>query len=156
MKCRVLKSFVFAFALLTAVPLARAQLVVIDPTNLIENALTAARELEQIANQVHSLENEAVMLRNEARNLTSLPTSVLARLARDTIDHRAIAVRSPWDESRNRSLADRVHASLSRRVFAHHVERRDGGRCQGTMDQFARSTAYRDCHAGTGDTQPAR
>ena len=47
--------------------------IVYDPTNHAENLLTAARTLEQISNQITSLQNEAQMLINQARNLASLP-----------------------------------------------------------------------------------
>lgn len=68
-------------ALLTALaPGAHAQWVVIDPTNLVQNILTAARTLEQINNQIRQLQNEAQMLTNQARNLTGLDFSALAEL----------------------------------------------------------------------------
>jgi len=51
-----------------------------DPTNHAENLLTAARTLEQINNQITSLQNEAQMLINQARNLASLPYSSLQAL----------------------------------------------------------------------------
>jgi len=54
--------------------------VVFDPTNYAENVLQAARALEQINNQILSLQNEAQMLINQARNLTSLPTSLLNQI----------------------------------------------------------------------------
>jgi len=54
--------------------------VVIDPTNLAQNILTAARTLEMINNQITQLQNEAQMLINQGRNLTNLPHSSLARL----------------------------------------------------------------------------
>ncbi|MEL7277807.1 MAG: P-type conjugative transfer protein TrbJ [Pseudomonadota bacterium] len=54
--------------------------IVYDPTNHAENLLTAARTLEQINNQIAQLQNEAQMLINQARNLTSLPYSSLSRL----------------------------------------------------------------------------
>ena len=49
-------------------------LIVFDPTNYVQNVLTAARELQQV-NQITSLQNEAQMLINQARNLASLPHS---------------------------------------------------------------------------------
>lgn len=55
-------------------------LIVFDPSNYAENVLQAARALEQINNQVTSLANEAQMLINQAKNLTSLPTSVLSEI----------------------------------------------------------------------------
>lgn len=61
-------------------PPAAAQWIVFDPRNYIENVLSAARALEQINNQITSLQNEAQMLMNQARNLTSLPYSSLQRL----------------------------------------------------------------------------
>jgi P-type conjugative transfer protein TrbJ len=57
-----------------------AQIVVFDPSNYGQNILTAARTLNQINNQIRSLENEAQMLINGARNLTSLPSSVVGQL----------------------------------------------------------------------------
>jgi P-type conjugative transfer protein TrbJ len=63
----------------TSVP-AHAQWIVYDPTNFSQNVLTAARELQQINNQIQSLENQATMLINQARNLASLPYSALAQL----------------------------------------------------------------------------
>lgn len=59
---------------------ASAQWVVYDPTNYAQNLLTATRALQQINNQITSLQNEATMLINQARNLTSLPFSSLQQL----------------------------------------------------------------------------
>ncbi|KFC62042.1 Conjugative transfer protein TrbJ [Devosia sp. LC5] len=59
---------------------AAAQWVVYDPTNYVQNVLSAARALEQINNQITSLQNEATMLINQARNLASLPYSSLQQL----------------------------------------------------------------------------
>lgn len=47
-----------------------AQFVVIDPANLIQNTLTALRELQQIQNEIQQLENEAKNL--EHLNFNSL------------------------------------------------------------------------------------
>jgi P-type conjugative transfer protein TrbJ len=60
-------------ASIVGAPGARAQMAVIDPTNLIQNALTAARSLQQINNQIRSLQNEA-------RNLMSLGRTVAPQL----------------------------------------------------------------------------
>jgi P-type conjugative transfer protein TrbJ len=59
---------------------AAAQWIVFDPSNFSQNVLTAARALQQITNQITSLQNEAQMLTNQARNLTSLPYSSLQQL----------------------------------------------------------------------------
>ena len=75
----VLSKLLVGTFLLTA-PVAQAQFVVFDPNNFSQNILTAARSLEQINNQVTSLQHESQMLTNEARNLTSLPYSSLQQL----------------------------------------------------------------------------
>ncbi len=54
--------------------------VVYDPSNYAQNVLTAARTLEQINNQIRMLQNQANSLVNEARNLQSLPLTVLQPL----------------------------------------------------------------------------
>ena len=51
---------------------AQAQMTVIDPTNLVQNALNAARALEQVRNQVTQITNQIRQLENDARNLTTL------------------------------------------------------------------------------------
>lgn len=55
-----------------ALPAADAQMTVIDPSNLLHNANTAARALEQINNQVTMITNQMRQLENDARNLTRL------------------------------------------------------------------------------------
>lgn len=59
---------------------AQAQWIVYDPTNYVQNVLTAARSLQQITNQITSLQNEAQMLINQARNLANLPISSLQQI----------------------------------------------------------------------------
>ncbi|HVR58428.1 MAG TPA: P-type conjugative transfer protein TrbJ [Pseudolabrys sp.] len=59
---------------------AAAQLVVFDPNNHAQNVLTAARALQQINNQITSLQNQTQMLVNQAKNLASLPYSSLQQL----------------------------------------------------------------------------
>ena len=58
----------------------RADLIVFDPTSYVQTVLIAARQLQQINNEIQSLENEAQMLINQARNLASLPYSALSQL----------------------------------------------------------------------------
>lgn len=53
-------------------PRAHAQLTVFDPNNYSQNLLTAARTLQQINNQIRSLQNEAQMLVNQAKNLSRI------------------------------------------------------------------------------------
>jgi type IV secretion system protein TrbJ len=59
---------------------AKADLPVIDISVLSQNIIEAARLMEQINNQLQSLQNEAVMLENMARNLASLNLSTLNQL----------------------------------------------------------------------------
>jgi type IV secretion system protein TrbJ len=54
--------------------------IVYDPTNHAENLLIASRALEEINNQIASLQNEAAMLTNQARDLANLPYSALEQL----------------------------------------------------------------------------
>ena len=68
-----------ATALLASAP--ADALIVYDPTNYASNVLQAARALEQINNQIRSLQNQATSLLNEGRNLASLPFSSLQALA---------------------------------------------------------------------------
>ena len=65
--------------ILPARPLS-AQWLMFDPNNYVQNVLTAARELEQINNQVVSLQNEAQMLINQAKHLANLPVSSLQQI----------------------------------------------------------------------------
>jgi len=69
---------------------ARAQLAVFDPTNYAQNVLQAARALQQVNNQITSLQHEAQSLINEARNLTSLPVSVLNQIQQTVNQTRAL------------------------------------------------------------------
>ena len=71
-----LASSVIAFVAWASASLS-AQAIVFDPHNYVQNVLTAARALQQINNQITSLQNEAQMLVNQARNLANLPYSSL-------------------------------------------------------------------------------
>lgn len=82
---------VFLGATMVAAPIALAPVlttpahawkIVFDPSNYAQNVLTAARTLEQITHQITSLQNEAQMLINQARNLASLPFSALQQIQR--------------------------------------------------------------------------
>jgi len=80
---------VFLAATMLAAPIALAPVlttpahawrIVFDPSNYAQNVLTAARTLEQITHQITSLQNEAQMLINQARNLASLPFSAVQEI----------------------------------------------------------------------------
>ncbi|SBV31880.1 Conjugal transfer protein TrbJ [uncultured Sphingopyxis sp.] len=64
---------------LTTAP-ASAQISVFDPTNYTQNLLTAARTLQQINNQIQSLQNEAQMLAGQAKNLSRIDFPQLDQL----------------------------------------------------------------------------
>lgn len=51
---------------------ASAQISVFDPSNYTQNLLTAARTLQQINNQIQSLQNESRMLINQGKNLSRI------------------------------------------------------------------------------------
>ncbi|HGM8378870.1 TPA: P-type conjugative transfer protein TrbJ [Pseudomonas aeruginosa] len=57
-----------------------AAITVFDPSNFVQNTLTAVRTLEQINNQINQLQNEAQMLMNQARNLARLDFNIVNRL----------------------------------------------------------------------------
>jgi type IV secretion system protein TrbJ len=65
-----------------------AAMPVFDATNYAQNLLQAARALDQINNQVKSLQNEASMLQNMAKNLAKVDFPQLQRItsAMDRID----------------------------------------------------------------------
>ena len=87
-----------------AAPLS-AQVVVFDPNNYAQNVLTAARELQQINNQITSLQNQAQMLINQARNLAQPAVFVAATAA--ILDPAHPATARPGAEHRLRRPADR-------------------------------------------------
>jgi len=55
-------------------------MTVVDPTNLVQNALTAVRTLEMINNQVSQLQNQSQMLMNQARHLSRLDYNAVDQL----------------------------------------------------------------------------
>ena len=76
-----------AFALLLAstavvpvAPAAASGLLVFDATNYAQNLLQATRALDQVNNQIKSLQNEASMLQNMTRNLEKLDFPQLAKI----------------------------------------------------------------------------
>ena len=57
--------------------------IVLDPSNLAQNILTATRTLQQVNNQIRQLQNEAQMLINDAKNLAQTsfdPTGEINRI----------------------------------------------------------------------------
>ncbi len=64
-------------ATLTLLTAPAQAIVVFDPSNYTENVLQAARSLEQINNQIKSLQNEVQMLQDMAKHLEKLDFSSL-------------------------------------------------------------------------------
>lgn len=122
---KVLLSVLLAGALGVA-PVVHAQLVVLDPTNLTQNILTAARTLQQINNQIRQLQNEAQMLVNQARNLTGLDFSALQQLRAALAESQRLIAQgqglafevSTLDEQFRRLYPDRYVASVSGEAMA--------------------------------------
>jgi type IV secretion system protein TrbJ len=78
MTCRHIRRLaVTAIMVLTLAAPARAQMVVYDPSNYSQNVLQAARALQQINNQITSLQNQTQMLVNQLKHLAGLPYSSL-------------------------------------------------------------------------------
>jgi type IV secretion system protein TrbJ len=77
---RLLAASVVAISIASLDVPSSAQVVVFDPNNYAQNVLTAARALQQINNQITSLQNQAQMLINQAKNLVNLPFSSLQQL----------------------------------------------------------------------------
>lgn len=76
----VLFASIAIFTVVAASVPAAAQWAVYDAANHVQNVMTAARMLQQVNNEIKSLQNEAISLTNEAKNLASLPYSSLATL----------------------------------------------------------------------------
>jgi P-type conjugative transfer protein TrbJ len=68
--------------LIASAPPAAAQLTVFDPANFAQNLLTAARALEQINNQVLTLQNQALMIARMDLNLKQLGPTLSPDLQR--------------------------------------------------------------------------
>lgn len=67
-------------ACVSSVQSAHAQWAVYDGAAHVQTVLIAARQLQQIDNQITSLANQAQMLVNQAKNLALLPLSTLSTL----------------------------------------------------------------------------
>jgi P-type conjugative transfer protein TrbJ len=78
-KARLLAS-VFAMTVVLGATAPASARIVFDPTNYVQNLLQATRALEQIQNQVKSLQNEAQILTNMALNLKQLDVTSLGEI----------------------------------------------------------------------------
>jgi P-type conjugative transfer protein TrbJ len=110
------------------------QMVVYDPSNYAQNVLQAARALQQINNQITSLQNQTQMLLNQVKNLTSLPYSALQAIDQSIVRTQQLlnqAQRIAFDinqidQAFGRSYPQSYPASTSSQQLA--VMRRPDGR----------------------------
>lgn len=146
-----MKSCIFAAALGaaaitgTAVALiapAHAQLggVVFDPSNYAQNVLTAARTLQQINNQIASLQNQATMLTNMAKHLQRLDFSSLQQITRsmqriDTLMMQAEGIAFDL-ESTDAALARQFPADFDRALTTSEIITQARGRLQASMKAY--------------------
>jgi P-type conjugative transfer protein TrbJ len=121
-----IRRLLFAIALTVASRPAAGQMVVYDPSNYAQNVLQAARALQQINNQVVSLQNQTQMLLNQARHLASLPYSSLQAIDQSMARTRQLlnqAQRLAYDVNQidqafTRSYPQSYPASTSSQQFA--------------------------------------
>jgi P-type conjugative transfer protein TrbJ len=141
---------VFAVLISFAAPPSLAQVVVFDPNNYAQNVLTAARALQQINNQITSLQNEAQMLINQTRNLANLPYSSLQQLQSSIQRTQQLlnqAQRIAYDAADRPCVLDDLRPGLRR-------NNKSGAdiKCTGTLADLGRGIA--GCAAGTGRRGP--
>lgn len=94
--------------------------IVFDPRNYGQNLMTAARTLAMIDNQIRSLQNEVVMLRNMARHLEGLDYSSLAQL-NFAIDQINLMMRRAEGIAFSVMAADAEYAATYPKIYAASV-----------------------------------
>jgi P-type conjugative transfer protein TrbJ len=104
--CRAVALLTLPLAALIVPAAASAQFTVFDPTNYTQNALSAARSLEQIDNQVRALQNQATALANMATNLGRVDFPELTQL-RSTLDRIGQLMKSAQGVDFNAASLDR-------------------------------------------------
>lgn len=88
---------------------ASAQISVFDPSNYSQNLLTAARTLQQINNQIQSLQNEAQMLLNQGKNLSRIDFPQLRELQQRLSDIDRLMGQAQGIDFRIDQLDERFH-----------------------------------------------
>lgn len=170
--CLVLTTF-------TVIQPARAQFAVIDPTNLVQNILTAARTLQMVNNQIRQLQNDAAMLVNAARNLQRLDLNTLNRLratlaeserlfaeakglafdVRQTIDEFARLYPTQYAEAitRGQLNADRLERwTFSREAFGTSMEMQAQARVNFDNDEAVLTDLVNGSQSAVGALQAAQ
>lgn len=149
---------------------ARAQWTVIDPTNLAQNLLQAARALEQINNQIRQIEQQAAMLaRNplnlspelsqsigEARQLFSAAQGLTFQI-NEMSDQLRTLYPETWEEFDLEGIGDRSEqwlredrAAVERAMQAEARAAQSLGRTQGRIDQALQSSTNAEGQTGVG------
>lgn len=122
--------------------------VVIDPTNLVQNVLTATRTLEQINNQIAQLQNETEMILNQVEDLKSLDFDTISDLKRileqidalmrqgEDISYEVATSEKRYEETFPESYKDLTNQEIvvratdqwktSRRAFGHSIQVQSG------------------------------
>lgn len=120
-----------------------AAIPVFDATNYAQNLLQAARALEQINHQIQSLQNEAAMIQNMARNLERIDfpqmqriTGALQRVERLMGEAQGVDFRVDQLEQRLRTLFPGVVGEALRRDARVAGAR---ARLEGAMQSFRHS-----------------
>src|ERR1700694_169885 len=111
---------------------AAAPTVVFDPSHYAQNVLIAARALQQINNQIRSLENQLQMLVNQRKNLTGLSYSSLQTIKRSLAQTQQLlnqAQRPPYnvnqiDQTFGRLYPQTYSASTSSQQFINDAQAR--------------------------------
>ncbi len=128
-------------------------LTVFDPSNFVQNTLTAVRTLEQINNQINQLQNEAQMLMNQ-------PGTGKSRLqhrqppALDARHHRAPDRRGARLGLRRAEHGCHVRPPVPGTVRRHHQRRPHGTGRPRTLAEHLERLAHRDADAGAGVAEP--
>lgn len=143
MKSRILAACLAATATIaTAIlPLAPAHAItVFDPSNYAQNVLTAARTLQQINNQIQSLQNQASMLTNMAKHLQRLDFSSLSQITRsmqriDTLMMQAEGIAFDL-ESTDAALRQQFPAEFDRALSTSQIIAQARTRLQASMQAY--------------------
>lgn len=119
---------------------ASAQLSVFDPTNYTQNLLSAARALQQINNQIQSLQNEAAMLLNMEKHLQKIDFPQLQALQQNLRQIDRLMGQAQGIDFRVDQLDDKFRQMFPRdfdRVLRTNARVREArGRVANSMDAF--------------------
>lgn len=85
-------------------------IIVYDPTNYAQNALQAARALQQINQQIQALQNQATMIETMLRNLDHLDTSSLSAMTGQLTDLQRLVGQGQGLSAAAASLDQRMKA----------------------------------------------